>query len=73
MIIGYFKEYKGYKGTIEYDAKDDLFYGRLIRIGDLVNYSTTYGIKDIIGLHEEFMNAVDNYIETKKSLNVNKK
>lgn len=38
MLLGNFIEYKGFVGSIEYDEDDDIYYGTLINIEDLVNY-----------------------------------
>lgn len=72
MLIGYFKEYKGYTGTIEYDPEDNISYGKLLNIKDLVNYQSLYESKNILDLYRQFQEAVDDYLELKNELN-NKK
>lgn len=57
MLIGYFTEYKDYKGTIEYSIKDG-YYGKII-CKDLVNYEAN----NVMKLYKEFKYAVDDYIE----------
>ena len=37
-VIGYFTEYRGYKGTIEYDYEDHIYHGKIINTDDFVNY-----------------------------------
>ena len=55
MIIGTFIEYKGYKGTIEYDDKKH--HGKLIGINGLVNYTAN----SLEELFEEYKKAIDDY------------
>lgn len=69
MLIGYFKEHKGYIGTIEYSPEDDVLYGKLLNIKDLVNYESLYGSKNILDLYRQFQEAVDDYLELKKEVN----
>lgn len=59
MKIGYFSEYRGLKGTIEYSYKDGIYYGKIVGIKDLVNYE---GI-DTEGLYKEFKLAIDDYLD----------
>lgn len=59
MEIGTFYEYKGFTGSIEYDAEENIHYGKLLNIDDFVNY---HG-EDVIELYDNFKNAVDDYIE----------
>src|SRR5688500_2742659 len=52
--------HKGYSAVVEFDADDEIFFGRLL------------GIRDVIGFHGDtveelksaFVEAVDDYIET---------
>lgn len=64
MHIGYFPKYKGCEGSIEYDAKDKICYGKLTNIEDLV----TYEANDIGDLEKQYHEAVDEYIEFKKEI-----
>lgn len=64
MRIGQFVEYKGYVGSIEYDPEDNIYYGKLLDIDDLVNYHAD----DIIELERIYHEAVDDYIEFKKEI-----
>ena len=64
MVLGQFIEYKGYVGSIEYSLDDDVYYGKLLNIADLVNYEgDTFEL-----LYENYLDAVDDYIEFKKEL-----
>lgn len=64
MKIGFFREYKGHIGSIEYDPEDELCYGELLNIKDLINYHAS----NIIELEKHYHEAVDDYIEFKKEL-----
>lgn len=63
MLIGYFCEYRGYKGTIEYSIRDG-YYGKIDGIKDLVNYEAS----NVEKLYEMFKEAVDDYIQFKKEV-----
>lgn len=52
-------EYKGYYGSVEYSAEDEVLHGRLEFIGDLV----TYEAPDAKGLKAAFEEAVDDYLD----------
>lgn len=64
MKIGQFTEYRGYVGSIEYEPEDNIYYGKLLDIDDLVNYHAN----NIIYLEKHYQEAVDDYIEFKKEL-----
>ena len=64
MKIGKFEEYKGYVGSIEYDVDDDLLYGKLLNIEDLVNYHSN----NIADLKRHYHESVDCYIDFKKEI-----
>lgn len=66
--IGQFIGYKGYIGSIEYDTEDELCYGKLLYIEDLVNYHAN----NIIELEKHYHEAVDDYIDLKNKLKKNK-
>jgi predicted HicB family RNase H-like nuclease len=51
-------EYKGYFGSVHYDADNEIFYGKLEYIRSLVNYEAT----DAKGLKKAFHDAVDDYL-----------
>ena len=64
MRIGQFLEYKGFVGSIEFDATNKTYYGHLLDIGDLVCYQAD----NIIDLHEQYHLAANDYIEFKKEI-----
>ena len=51
-------QYKGYFGSVHYDDRDEIFYGRLEAIRDLVTYEGT----DVKSLKKSFIEAVDDYL-----------
>jgi predicted HicB family RNase H-like nuclease len=58
-------KYKDYLATINYSAEDDVFFGRIFGINDLVTFEGT----SVSGLKKAFREAVNDYIETCKELN----
>lgn len=52
-------EYKGYYGKIEYDSEDEVLYGKIEFINDLV----TFEAEDIKGIKQAFFDAVDDYLD----------
>lgn len=57
-------EYNGYAARIEFDAEDEIFFGNIAGITDVVGFhaDTVEGLK--VAFHE----AVDDYIETCRRL-----
>lgn len=53
-------EYKGYSGTVEFNATDDVFFGKIAGIRDLV----TFEADTVAKLKKAFKDAVDDYIMT---------
>lgn len=53
-------EYKGYIGTVEYSADDNILFGKVIGINGLVSYEGD----SISTLRGDFESAVDDYLET---------
>ena len=53
-----FMEYKGYIGSVQLSAADDVFHGKLEGIRDLV----TYEGPDVTSLKAAFYEAVDDYL-----------
>lgn len=51
-------EYKGYKGSFEFDEEKNLFYGKVSHIEDLV----TFQGKSLKEVREAFEDAVNEYI-----------
>lgn len=56
--------YKGYYGSAHYSAADEVFYGKLEGIDDLVNYEGS-SVKELI---KAFNEAVEDYLETCKEI-----
>jgi predicted HicB family RNase H-like nuclease len=50
-------EHKGYSGSVEFSAEDEVFHGRLLGIRDRVTFEGT----DVRGLKRNFKAAVDEY------------
>ncbi len=58
-------EYKNYLSTVQFSAEDDVFYGKVIGINDLV----TFEGESVTDLKAAFKEAVDDYLETCVELN----
>ena len=56
--------YKNYYATVHFNADDEVFHGKIIGINDLVNFEGT----TVAQLKKAFHEAVDDYLETCKSL-----
>ena len=54
-------EYKGYYGTVEYSAEDDILYGKII---GLQRSSITYEGSTLKELKQDFKDAVEDYISS---------
>ncbi len=52
-------KYKGYIGSVEFDLDENILFGKLLHIRDLVTYEAC----DIKGLQSAFQEAVDDYLE----------
>lgn len=57
-------EYKGYHASVEFDAGDGLFVGKVFGIADSLNF---HG-ESITELEEMFRQCVDNYLELCKKI-----
>ena len=55
----HFFRYRDCSGSIEYLEKDNCFHGKIINIKSLVSYES----RTIEGLAEEFIEAVDDYLD----------
>lgn len=60
-------EYKGYYTKIEYSAEDQVLYGKIEGIRDLVNFEC----EDLADVEQEFHTAVDDYLALCKDLGQN--
>lgn len=56
--------YMGYTGTAEVSLSDNLLYGKILDIPDLISYEA----KSVQGLKTRFMKDVEDYILTRSSL-----
>ncbi len=52
-------EYKGYVGSVEFSAEDEVYFGKVLGTEDLISYEG----KNIENLKKDFREAVDEYIE----------
>ena len=52
-------QYKDYYGSVEYSAEDEVFFGRIEHINDLVTFEAT----DVHGLQQAFQEAIEHYLE----------
>lgn len=57
--------YKGYRTIIRYSEEDDLYYGKIEGISDLVSF----GAEDMNSIEKVFHDAVDGYLESCKEHN----
>lgn len=57
-------EYKGYLGSVEFSADDEVFFGKITGIRDLV----TFEGDSVTKLKKAFKDAVDDYIITCKHI-----
>lgn len=57
-------KYKGYEGYVHFSTEDNLYYGWILDIKDLVDYNSE--TEDDI--ENQFRLAVDDYIEFKKEI-----
>jgi hypothetical protein len=52
-------EYKGYSGTVEYSAADQVLHGRVLGIRSMLTYEGT----SLDSLRRDFEETIDDYIE----------
>lgn len=57
-------EYKGYVGTVEFSADDKVFFGKIQGINDLILFEGA----SVSELENNFIESVDDYLETCKEL-----
>ena len=58
-------EHKGYTGSVEFSSEDDVFFGKIIGINDLV----TFEGQSVPELKAAFIEAVEDYLATCKKIN----
>ncbi len=56
-------EYKGYYGTVEYSAKDNILFGKVIGVNGLISYEGD----SVQNLKADFEEAVDAYLDMCKA------
>ena len=54
-------EYKGFIGTVEFSASDNILFGKVLGVNGLLSYEG----KNIIELRNDFEKAVDDYISNR--------
>ena len=59
-------EYKGYIGSVEYSANDDILFGKVIGINGLISYEGD----SIQSLKQDFEKAVDDYLDMCQENNI---
>jgi predicted HicB family RNase H-like nuclease len=52
-------EYKGYYGTVDFSATDNIFFGKVIGVNSLISFEGD----SVQNLKEDFEGAVDEYLE----------
>lgn len=57
--------YKGYFGTVDFNSDDEVFYGKIFGINDLINFEG-FSVQE---LKESFEESIDDYLDTCKALN----
>ena len=57
-------EYKGYYAEVHFSTEDEVFYGKLIGVSDLVNFEAD----TVKALKINFNEAVEDYLETCKEI-----
>jgi predicted HicB family RNase H-like nuclease len=53
-------KYKGYTGSVDFDAEDKIFHGKVLGITDII----TFEGKTVTGLEKDFHAAVIDYLKT---------
>lgn len=57
-------KHQNYFGSVEFSADDNILYGKIIGINDLV----TYEAESIVKLKEAFIHSIEDYLQTCKEL-----
>lgn len=57
-------KYKGYEGYVHFSTEDNLYYGWILDIKDLVDYNS----ESYDDIEKEFHLAVDDYIQFKREI-----
>jgi len=56
--------YKGYSARIDFDAEDEIFFGSIAGVPDVIGFHAD----SVVGLKHAFHEAVDDYVETCRKL-----
>lgn len=56
--------HRGYSGTVDFSLKDNILFGKIIGIDDLVNYEA----ENLSKLKVAFIDAVEDYLDTCKEI-----
>ncbi|MCP4752760.1 MAG: type II toxin-antitoxin system HicB family antitoxin [Proteobacteria bacterium] len=57
-------KYKGYTGSVNYNADDKLFHGKVLGITDVIGFEGS----SVDELEKDFQDAIDDYFDTCKKL-----
>lgn len=57
-------KFKGYTGTVEFDADDRIFHGRLMGLADIITFEGA----SVSELEKDFRSAVEEYLKTCKEI-----
>lgn len=57
-------EHKGFQGSVEFSLENNILFGKILHIDDLVTFEAD-NIKD---LHDSFVESIEDYLETCKEL-----
>ena len=52
-------KYRGYSGSVNFDADDMIFYGRVLGIADIIGFEGD----SVVDLEKDYINAIDDYLE----------
>ena len=63
-LLVYKLEYRGFTGSVEFSIEDEVYHGKILGVEDLVTYETN----SIEGLEKSFRKSVNEYTETRNSL-----
>ena len=55
-----FLKYKMYVGSVQFDADDRIFHGRVLGINDVIGFEGS----SVVELEQDFKSAIDDYFET---------
>jgi predicted HicB family RNase H-like nuclease len=59
-------EYKGFQGSVEFSLENNILYGKILHIDDLISFEAD----SPAGLYDSFVESVEDYLETCVELGV---